>query len=233
MLKEKSSEFAEYFLLSFTEAILKNLIEEKSIPKQEITHQQDMEKFKKSLMSSDEKKGFQKSHINPVRDKNPFSNFNRKFSKEIRRSPKKIFAKKIKSAPKGEMKIPEPKLPEYLQYIKPTPEEAAIELGSIDPLIKDPAVKVIECTGPNERVMVKGAMGVKPTAITLREDEMKSVVEEFSKRAKIPIHDGVYRVAVGRLVLSAIISTVIHPKFIIEKMRYPQKINSRPLRNAR
>ncbi len=128
---------------------------------------------------------------------------------------------KRKTPQKGNLKIPEPKLPRHLENIKPTPTESALDLKELNPLLRDPAVRIIECDGPEERIVVKGKMGVKPTAIILRRDEIREILEEFSKKAKIPLHDGVYRVAVGRFVLSAIISTTIPPKFVIEKMKYP------------
>lgn len=224
MLKNASPEFAEYFLLSFTEAILKNSIKNFS-PAQE---------NKNPLIPQTQKIHYQKSRTAPQEDAQPFSNFSRKFTREPPQKIKKIFAKKpMKNIPGKEIKIPEPKLPEHLQYIKPIPEEASIQLGSLDPFIKDPGVKIIQCDGPDERIIVKGVMGVKPTAIILREDEINSIIEEFGKKSKIPVHDGVYRVAVGRLVLSAIISTVIPPRFIIEKMKYPQQIKKGFPINAR
>lgn len=128
----------------------------------------------------------------------------------------------------GPLNIPEPILPPHLQYLRPRPEEVAMDFGKIDPLIKDNAVRIIECRGPDEKVFVRGAMGIKPTAITLREDEINSIIKDFSDKSKIPIQEGVYHIAVGRYVLSAVVSNVIPPKFIIEKMKYPQEIMRPP-----
>ncbi len=149
----------------------------------------------------------------------------KKFTRPISRGiiPQQIFKKK--PIQKGDLNIPEPQLPERLRYIRPTPSEASIDLKKLNILMRDNAVRVIECPGPDERIIVKGAMGTKPTSIRLREDEIKEILEEFSNKSKIPIHEGIYRVAIGRIILSAIISSVIPTKFIIEKMRYP------PLRN--
>ena len=116
--------------------------------------------------------------------------------------------------------IPEPKLPPNLQYLKPVPRNIKIDLEKLNPLIQDPAVKIIESNGPDEHVLVRGTMGAKPTNTVLSKEEISRVIKKFSEISKIPIHEGVYRVVVGRLILSAIISDVVGSKFIIKKMLY-------------
>ena len=134
----------------------------------------------------------------------------------------KIF-KKMKLNPNVQARaltIPEPRLPPHLQYLKPVPKNIEIDLEKLNPLMKDPAVKTIECNGPNEHIFVKGTMGTKPTSIILSNEEINSIIKTFSDISKIPSHIGVYRVVAGRLILSAIISEVIGSKFIIKKMLY-------------
>jgi hypothetical protein len=116
--------------------------------------------------------------------------------------------------------IPEPRLPPTMQYLKPTPTSRKIELGKLNPLIQDPLVKVIECNGPDERLIVEGGMGRKPTDIILSKEDIEMIVEKFSESSKIPTGSGIYRVVVGRLILTAILSTVIGSKFIIKKLAY-------------
>jgi len=116
--------------------------------------------------------------------------------------------------------IPEPKLPPHLQYLKPTIRDIEIDLEKLNSLIKDPAVKIIECNGPDEHIFVRGSMGVKPTNIVLSKEEITKVIKKFSEISKIPVHEGVYRVVAGRFILSAIISEVVGSKFIIKKMLY-------------
>ena len=116
--------------------------------------------------------------------------------------------------------IPETKLPPHLQYLKPIPRNLEIDLEKLNPLIKDPAVKIIECHGPDEHIIVRGKMGVKPTNIVLGKEEINKIIEIFSQASYIPMHEGVYRVVAGRLILSSIISQVVGSKFIIKKMLY-------------
>ena len=122
--------------------------------------------------------------------------------------------------------IPEPTLPKHLEYLKPiasTGDKFEIDLGKLNPLLRDPAVKVIEAS-PDERVRVMGTMGTRMTDIFLTKDEVDIIIQKFSDASKIPTMEGIYRVAVGNLVLSAIISDVTGSRFVIKKIPpTPQK----------
>ena len=90
-------------------------------------------------------------------------------------------------------------------------------------------MKIIECNGEDKNLIVKGTMGSKPTNIVLNREEIDSVIEKFSVTTKIPVHEGVFKVVAGRLILTAIISEVISPKFVIKKMTLPIGRISRPV----
>lgn len=129
--------------------------------------------------------------------------------------------------------IPEPALPKHLEYLKPLPsspsEKIEIDLGKLTPLLKDPAVKIIEGS-PDERVKVMGSMGTRVTDIFLSKEEIDGIINKFSEVSKIPAIEGIYRVVVGNLILSAIISEVIGSRFVIKKMpsQPPQNKNPNP-----
>ena len=119
---------------------------------------------------------------------------------------------------KARLRIPEPVLPPQFSYLKPTPSERQIDLGKLNSLIKDPLVKVIECGGPEQNIIVTESSGAKKTSIILSKEEIDGIVEKFSKAAKIPVHEGVFRVVVGRLIFLAITSEIVGSRFIIRKM---------------
>lgn len=114
--------------------------------------------------------------------------------------------------------IPEQKLPPNLQYLQPTPTDRGIDLGKLNPLAKDPMVRIIDCSGPDQNVVVTGNMGTKKTGIILGRDEINDIVEKFSRESKIPAHEGVFKVVVGRFIFLAIISEIIGSRFTIKKM---------------
>jgi hypothetical protein len=115
--------------------------------------------------------------------------------------------------------IPEPRLPKHLEYLKPIPinEVSGIDLEKLNPLVKDRAVKIIEGT-PNANVIVMGNMGTKPTRITLTKEEIDNIIKKFSDKSKIPVTEGIYRVVVENLILSAIVSEAIGSRFVIKKI---------------
>ncbi len=122
------------------------------------------------------------------------------------------------SLEKARLRIPEQVLPPQFRYLKPTPSERQIDLGKLNPLVQDPLVKSIECGGPEQNIIVTESGGAKKTSIILSKEEIDEIVEKFSKAAKIPIHEGVFRVVVGRLVFLAITSEIVGSRFIIRKM---------------
>jgi len=198
MLTKISEEFKTSFLLQFTRELIRHSSKNELLELETI-----LEKEKKET--------------------------HQEISEKIKEKEKPLFAKEetIKPLPSRKLqfpilRIPETRLPQNLQYLKPVPTELEIDLGKLNPLIKDPLVVSIECSGTDEQVVVRGRMGVKKTNIILNKEEINQVIQKFSETAKIPVHDGILRMAKGRLVLSAIVSEIIGSKFIIRKMTYSQ-----------
>lgn len=115
-------------------------------------------------------------------------------------------------------------LPPHIQYLKPTPMNKDINLGKLNPLINDQMVRVIECYGPEENLVVKGAMGTKKTTMIMEKGEIEDIIQRFSKETKIPVQEGVFKVVAGRLIFMAIVSEMVGSKFIIKKM-VPEQMN--------
>ena len=127
------------------------------------------------------------------------------------------------------LRIPEPVLPQRLQYLKPIPTNKEIDLGKLNSLINDPAVRVIQCDGDDKNIVVIGTMGIKRTNVIMSKDDIDEVLNKFSAAAKIPLEEeGISRIVFGRLILSAIISKVISSRFIIRKMSYSSIFSGRP-----
>ena len=202
MLKQTSPEFRALFILQFTKELIRN-----SKPKEFFIEKSPSKKITPRLI----KRNPQKIRLREIRNS------------QMLKVPGKIVANQKFLPQKNALDIQEPTLPPNLQYLRPTPTNLDIDLKKLNPLLRDSAIKVIECNGANTQLIVKGMMGSKPTNIILTEDEISEVVEKFSSTAKIPINEGVFKVAVGRLILIAIISEVISSKFIIKKMTLPFK----------
>lgn len=116
------------------------------------------------------------------------------------------------------LRIPEPPLPETVSYIRPVPTSEVIDLGRLNILVNDPLIKIIECNGADKNIVVMGIMGRKSTPLRLDKEEMSQVLERFSAAAKIPVNEGLFKAAVGNLVISAVVSEIVGIQFIIRKI---------------
>ena len=224
MISQEQKNFGEIFLLEFTKEILR------------ATHS-----YKNSLIKGEVKKIVYRPNaergnvfsreINTPRIQNINETIRKKIGadslrvSELRQRQKTedIFAE---FAPKSKIRhgiapvliIPETQLPITVRDVKPIPSYKEIDLRKINSLVRDPLVKIIECNGPDEKIVVMGQMGRKNTTIILNKEEIEDVIKKFSEATKIPISEGIYKVVIGKLILSAMVSEVIGSKFIITKM---------------
>lgn len=197
-LQKTPEQFREFFLLAFTRELIKNYIKD-DILKLKIEEAAKVE-AKKELVKEKAKKILKQVKTMTQAGFKP-STFT------PLRPPRRLI-------------IPKQNLPPRLQYIKPIPTEKRIDLKKLNPYLRDMMVQTIECNGPNENIVIT-IPSRKVTNIKLNEEEIDEVIKVFSDISRIPIHQGVFRVAIGNLVLSAIISEIIGTKFIIKKMKYP------------
>jgi len=202
-----SPEFKVFFLLKFTKELVKN-----STPKEVL----ELKTFLKEKDKEDKAKIRQIIVRKEKIEKEPKLSGIFLREKPIFQIPRRKPV--IKRLIPNVLRIPESRLPPRLQYIKPIASGVEIDLGKLNPLLKDPAVKFIESNGSGKNIIVGGVMGRKKTNIILNKEEINGVIKKFSETAKIPIQEGIIKIAVGRFILSAIISEVTDSKFIIKKM---------------
>ena len=203
MLENSSVELKTLVLLEFTKRLIiaKNPIEfliKQELPKTE--RSEFVEKVKEKTRS--------------------FQLFSENFGQEktgIQTQRKISMQRPIQNAPI--LRIPETRLPPQFAYLRPyATTEVSLDLGKLNPLLADHAVNVIESNGSDQTVIVKGGMGTKPTNIILSEQEINQIIQIFSKKSKIPAGEGAVKIALGRYILSAIISEEAGSRFIITKL---------------
>ena len=221
MLKQTSKSFKARFILQFTEELIRST---------EIYRELRIKKEVQGVIKEGEKR--EREEFRPSRNirdivKEKIKGDIRKVTQlekeglplELATLSKPPAIRRIRKRPKV-LRIPELMLPPTVQHIRPTPTRREIDIGKLNPLIKDPLVKTIECNGPDQRIVVSGTMGRKNTNVILSKEEINGIIEKFSKETKIPVEEGIFKAAVGRLILSAIISDIVGSKFIIKKMGY-------------
>lgn len=210
MLLQTSPEFRKFFLLEFTKELIKA--------------------SKKFTIISEKKQ-----ILNIPRKQLPLpSRFNNQRMQFIpNQTPQLSIQRKIIPPQNRQLvqkqQIPNPSLPLRLQYLKPIPTNIELNLGKLKELLRDPTIQLTECDGPGKEIIVY-LPSPKTTGIVLNQEEIDAIIKEFSDKAKIPIEQGIFKVAAGNLILLAAISELVGIKFIIKKIvstpQYPPQINT-------
>jgi len=120
--------------------------------------------------------------------------------------------------PKRPRFIPRPMQPPRQMPPQIQPISQSFDLGKLNFLLKDSRVTIIECPGPEKPVLTRVNGRQLATNVNLTEEEIKQVVNKFSEESKIPIIGGLFKVAVGNLIITSVISDVVGSRFIITKI---------------
>lgn len=188
------SEIAELFLIDF----IKNIIEikESNLPKN--NNQIQTESVKDSVLQVSIMKDEQKEK------KLEIPRFNTSQIKKINlvNSLNKTIIKKIQR----------PKINYSIQSNLSATEKLNI-------LIKDPYVNEIECNGADNPLIVKKSGITQNTQINLTIEEIYEIVAEFSQKTRIPVISGRIKAALNDLIITAVFSETLGPRFIIQKKR--------------
>jgi ATPase subunit of ABC transporter with duplicated ATPase domains len=204
MLNQTSQEFRILFLLKFTEELIKNSQTAEALA----LRKRLREKIKENVEKKENEE-----RLKRIVEKKAITKELEELSEERTKTQKK---------PKFEIKetkIPLPNIPITIKNIIPSPTEQEIDLGKLNSLIRDPTVISIECNGTGKNIIVRRIKGEKRiTGIILDKNEIDRLIGLFSEEAKIPSHEGIFKAAVGKLVISAIISDIADSKFLISKL---------------
>jgi len=219
---EQTSELKTFFLLQFTKELIRHsesgeIFRLKNILESEKVKEKELYKEKKKEIETKEREigRVVKERLKIQGAKEKFLNQN---DVEDKKLPTRVFIpiqKRQEYLPI--LRIPEPKLPPRFQYLRPVRTNIKIDLGKLNPLIKDPAVSSIECHGPGKNVLVR-IPSLKTTGIILDKEETDKIIKKFSETAKIPVSEGIFKVVAGGLILTAIVSEVTETKFTIKKI---------------
>lgn len=112
----------------------------------------------------------------------------------------------------------EPMFLKRLSYLRPTATMKKIDVGTMKVLLNDPKVKEVVFSGPEEKLKVRGIMGEKTTNISLDQNQADTLLQNFAKESKIPLQKGVFRAAVGRLILVADVEKSSATHFSLKKL---------------
>lgn len=118
--------------------------------------------------------------------------------KKIQKPLNKPEPVKKKPLKREDLEVPEPKLPPQYSHLEPNPKKIDLDLGKLNPLLNDPAVKTIEVQGPEKKVRVRGDMGDMPTEIVLNESEISDNIQTIADKSNMPIEIGSNKIELGK-----------------------------------
>ena len=90
-------------------------------------------------------------------------------------------------------------------------------LEKLSALLLDPTVLSVECPGPGKQILVNRANITQVSPITLILDEINNLLKILSERTRIPLIQGVFKVAFGNFIITAVISEFVGTRFVIQK----------------
>jgi hypothetical protein len=99
-----------------------------------------------------------------------------------------------------------------------TNENSLDSMKKIEPLLRDASILSIECSGPGKNLIVKRFNQINVTQVTLSQKDINSIIEYYSKEARIPLLGGILKAAVGNSIISAVTSEFVGSRFIINKI---------------
>jgi len=92
------------------------------------------------------------------------------------------------------------------------------EYGKLGPLLNDPSISTIECSGEDKELMIIRAGQRQRTRISLNRVEIQEILNRVADEAHIPLIEGVFRASVKGFSVSAVVSEMIGSKFLIKKV---------------
>lgn len=86
-------------------------------------------------------------------------------------------------------------------------------------LIQDPSINEIELTDVDNPLLIKRSGMTQKTQVKLSIEDAYDLIAEFSQKTKIPVINGTIKAALNNLIITAVISESLGPRFIIQKKR--------------
>ncbi len=90
-------------------------------------------------------------------------------------------------------------------------------LEKLEPLLKNPAILSVECSGPEKPLLINLSGKIQATPYTLTKQEIDEIIEDISQKTKIPVISGLFKTFMGGLSINAVISQFAGTRFIIQK----------------
>lgn len=92
-----------------------------------------------------------------------------------------------------------------------------ISTAKLTPLLLDPSVASIECSGHDKPLMLMRSGIAQTSLVVLNIKEIDELLKEISGKTRIPLLPGLFRALLGNLLVTAVISEQVGSRFFIQK----------------
>jgi hypothetical protein len=90
--------------------------------------------------------------------------------------------------------------------------------NKIIPLINNPSIISIESPGPNKNIIINKLGTIEVIPVILTKTEIDIILNDVSQKTRIPLNKGIFKVALGNLTITAVISDLVGSRFHMEKV---------------
>lgn len=134
--------------------------------------------------------------------------------------------------PLQQMPMPQPIVTAAQPSKRPMPPQQipSVNIGAITPqnlklfgfekliqYILDPGVLTIECPGPGRQIVINRVNATEVTNVVLAEEEINNIMRNLSDKTRIPLISGVFKVAFGYFIITAVISGFVGTRFLMQR----------------
>ena len=106
------------------------------------------------------------------------------------------------------------KTPQNQQPIK-KPQQAPPSL--LDQWLSDATIESIECTGPDQNLIIKRNGSITQSTAHLTQSEIQKLVEDLSRQAQVPLSEGILKAETPQWAAIGIVSEFGGSRFLIQK----------------
>jgi hypothetical protein len=128
--------------------------------------------------------------------------------------------KKIEALPQ-QVRLAEPKVVVKTVQVAPlqkSGEEPRVYImDALNPILADPSVQNINCPGPDRYLLVTRMGLVQSSNMRFAAEDINNFMKDISQKTRIPLLPGLFKVAYGNYIVTAVVSEFVGTKFIIER----------------
>lgn len=132
-------------------------------------------------------------------------------------NPQRIIAiKEIDNAPP--MQAHSSTMPSYAMQ-KKQPARPLVQLSHLDQWLVDQSIESVECTGPDQTLIVKRNGTITQSSTRLTKEEIKKILENLATRAQTSFEDGILKADTKTWSIIGVVSEFGGSRFLLQKKK--------------